>query len=216
MNTSRPPDVDSVYRALGTGSGRVSSLHPFGMHPNVPATPVISPRINVAIPAPLDQGVPGFGVRPLTEPHKQPFGLGSERQLAAFIKGPHMQVAPSRFAESFKYPGPPCFQPPHQSSSQLPALRTNSRRGLSARVSTSSGFYSPRATLVQPEEAGAGLIVNGSARSTQAFQGRHSERVMGFAPLGATPYPGVWSPWPGYVVSTQPPLEPVDDEPDNM
>ena len=124
-----------------------------------------------------------------------------------------MQAAPSRFAESLNRPGPPCFQPPHHATNQLPSLRTNSRRGLSPRVGTSSGFYSPRATLVQPEEAGAGLIVNGSARHSEAFQGRHSERVMGFAPLGSTPYPGVWQPWPGYVVSTQPPLDAIDDEP---
>ena len=48
---------------------------------------------------------------------------------------------------------------------------------------------------MQPEEAGAGLIVNGSAREPRAFQGRHSSSVTGFTAFGKTPYPGVWH-WP--------------------
>ena len=196
-----------VWRALGTGSGNASPLNPFGLHPLPVAPLVMTPRaIAEKLPTrEVDPSVPGFGLRPLTSARQRPFGLGSERQLAAFVRGPHMSCPPSNnFSEPFKQAftnRPPCFASPPQMAA-LHEMRTMSRRHLSStgisprnEGAYSSVSYSPRANLVQPEEAGAGLIVNGGAREPRAFRGRHAERMTGYNAHGATPYPGMWL-WP--------------------
>lgn len=213
-----------VWRTLGTGSGTASPLNPFSMHP-LPLVPLVrTPQVIAdAIPMREVSTTPGFGLRPLTSPRNRPFGLGSDRQLAAFIKGPHMSPAPPPTVgdrNPFSRTGSPCYAPPSLRGMKLPELaRTCTRRGLSPRdgfsprdglstafslsSTSSSRGSSPRPMTLMPEEAGAGCIVNGSARSPRAFHLKHAENVASYSPRGTTPYPGTW---------LMPRLEPIDDD----
>ena len=197
---------EEIWQALGTGSGRASPLHPLGLHP-LPSNPLVHMQKPIADRLAVREVPPiiGFGLRPLTShgQARRPFGLGSDRQLAAFIKGPHMHPAPTRFGDPFNSSNrSPCFSPPPHKNG-LPALRTNSRRGLNetntfslSLGSTPRGStFSPRPDhpINPPDEAGVGLIVNGSARSPRAFHVRHADRIDAYTSHGSTPYPGVWN-----------------------
>ena len=170
---------EQIWQMLGTGSGRASPLNPFGLHP-LPRSQLVHHPKPIADPIPMRETSPmlGFGLRPLTSPRNRPFGLGSERQLAAFIKGPHMSPAPPRFGDpfssSFGHRGPPCYAPPsHDTNGGLPALRTLSRRGLSTRggdtTYSSSVGASPRGHAFSPRPDSGTLDMRPGTRGGDAF-----------------------------------------------
>lgn len=193
-------------RAVGTGSGMASPLNP--MHRLAPIEPrpctafdTANATATTSRTRPFIPGPPQPFALTLS-PRQLPFLLGGERQLRAFVKGPHMTGHVPRPETSAGGLGllrsPPCFAAPGRGIQSL--MARESRRGGfklsgipgSPRTGTSSLPLSPRADICHPQEGGAGVMVNGTSRQPTAFAGRHSAPIGGNGAMGSTPYPGCW------------------------